>query len=78
MMSAVRGTTPDLRRDAVSRGVPSRELGGHPGIRSTIRGWRLSRRGRHTQSDLARDINAVVRAWINYYGPFTSPSCSGS
>lgn len=39
-------------------------------IRSTIRGWRLSRRGRHTLNDLARSINTVVRGWINYYGAF--------
>jgi RNA-directed DNA polymerase len=39
-------------------------------IRSTIRSWRLSRRGHHTLRDLARSINAVVRGWINYYGQF--------
>ena len=39
-------------------------------IQETVRSWRLHRRSRHTLSDLAQDINAVVRGWINYYGAF--------
>ena len=39
-------------------------------IQRTVQSWRLHRRTRHTLSDLAHDINAVVRGWINYYGAF--------
>jgi RNA-directed DNA polymerase len=39
-------------------------------IREMVRSWRLHRRSRHTLSDLAQDINVVVRGWINYYGAF--------
>ncbi len=35
-----------------------------------VRSWRLHRRSRHTLSDLAQDINAAVRGWINHYGAF--------
>ena len=35
-----------------------------------IRAWHLNRRTGASLSDLARDINAQVRGWINYYGAF--------
>jgi len=35
-----------------------------------IRAWHLNRRTRTSLSDLARDINAQVRGWINFYGAF--------
>jgi RNA-directed DNA polymerase len=35
-----------------------------------IRGWHLNRRSGSDLSDLARDINAQVRGWFNYYGRF--------
>jgi RNA-directed DNA polymerase len=39
-------------------------------VRAQIRSWRLHRRSRSTLADLARDINPIVRGWINYYGRF--------
>jgi group II intron reverse transcriptase/maturase len=39
-------------------------------VRAQIRSWRLHRRSRSTLADLAREINMVVRGWINYYGRF--------
>jgi RNA-directed DNA polymerase len=41
-------------------------------IHETVRSWRLHRRSRHTLTDLALGINAVVRGWVNYYGAFYS------
>jgi RNA-directed DNA polymerase len=39
-------------------------------VRAQIRLWRLHRRTGSTLHDLAREINPVVRGWINYYGRF--------
>jgi RNA-directed DNA polymerase len=39
-------------------------------IRSRIRSWRLHLRSGSTLADLARDINAVVRGWMNYFGRY--------
>ncbi len=39
-------------------------------IGRTIRRWRLHLRSGHTLADLAREINPIVRGWINYYGRF--------
>jgi RNA-directed DNA polymerase len=39
-------------------------------IRAQIRSWRLHLRSGSTLQDLAREINPVVRGWINYYGRF--------
>jgi group II intron reverse transcriptase/maturase len=39
-------------------------------IRSQIRSWRLHLRSGSTLADLAREINTVVRGWINYYGRY--------
>jgi group II intron reverse transcriptase/maturase len=39
-------------------------------IRQTIRGWRLHRRNDVALDDIAREVNPVVRGWINYYGHF--------
>jgi group II intron reverse transcriptase/maturase len=39
-------------------------------IRAQIRSWRLHRRSGMTLEQLARDINPVVRGWMNYYGRF--------
>jgi RNA-directed DNA polymerase len=39
-------------------------------IRAQIRSWRLHRRSGSTLQDLAREINLIVRGWINYYGRF--------
>jgi RNA-directed DNA polymerase len=39
-------------------------------ISATVRSWRLHRRTGLTMSQLAREINPVVRGWIQYYGAF--------
>jgi RNA-directed DNA polymerase len=39
-------------------------------IRQTIKAWRLHLRSGHTLAELAREINPIVRGWINYYGRF--------
>jgi RNA-directed DNA polymerase len=39
-------------------------------ISGQIRRWRLHRRIGHTLADLARQINPVVRGWMQYYGAF--------
>ena len=39
-------------------------------IRAQIRSWRLHLRNGSSLKDLAREINMVVRGWINYYGRF--------
>jgi len=47
------------------------------GVRAQIRSWRLHRRSGSTLADLAREINVIVRGWINYYGRFyRSALCS--
>jgi len=35
-----------------------------------VRRWRLHRRTWHTMGSLAREINPVVRSWMQYYGAF--------
>jgi hypothetical protein len=35
-------------------------------IRRQLRSWRLHRRSGSTLGDLAREINPIVRGWINY------------
>lgn len=35
-----------------------------------MRSWRLHNRTGRDFVDLARDINPIVRGWINYYGAF--------
>jgi group II intron reverse transcriptase/maturase len=39
-------------------------------IRRQVRSWRLHLRSGSSLSDLAREINPIVRGWINYYGRF--------
>ena len=39
-------------------------------ISAEVRSWRLHRRTGHTFADLAREINPVVRGWMQYYGAF--------
>jgi RNA-directed DNA polymerase len=39
-------------------------------IRAQIRRWRLHHRSGSSLADLAREINPIVRGWINYYGRF--------
>ncbi|WP_316959735.1 group II intron reverse transcriptase/maturase [Streptomyces sp. TRM68367] len=39
-------------------------------IRAQIRSWRLHLRSGSSLADLAREINPIVRGWINYYGRF--------
>ena len=35
-----------------------------------IKRWRLGLRNSQTIEEIARDINPVIRGWINYYGKF--------
>ena len=35
-----------------------------------VRRWRLHLRTRHTMGSLAREINPIVRGWMQYYGAF--------
>jgi RNA-directed DNA polymerase len=35
-----------------------------------VRSWRLHRRTGHTEAELARWINPIVRGWMDYYGHF--------
>jgi len=39
-------------------------------IRGQIRSWRLHLHSGSTLKELAREINMIVRWWINYYGRF--------
>ena len=39
-------------------------------ISGQIRRWRLHRRIGHTLADITRQINPVVRGWMQYYGAF--------
>jgi RNA-directed DNA polymerase len=39
-------------------------------LSSRVRSWALHRRTGHTEADLARRINPIVRGWMNYYGAF--------
>ena len=39
-------------------------------IRQTLRDWALHRRSDSSIDDLARQINAPIRGWINYYGRY--------
>lgn len=41
-------------------------------IAETMRGWHLNRRVQLKLSDIAVEINAEVRGWMNYYGKFYS------
>jgi RNA-directed DNA polymerase len=52
------GFTPAISDEAAKR------------IRAQIRSWRLHLRSAWTLKELAREINMVVRGWINYYGRF--------
>ena len=39
-------------------------------IGDQIRSWKLHRKVQHTLEELAREINPVLRGWIDYYGRF--------
>jgi RNA-directed DNA polymerase len=39
-------------------------------ISAQVRSWRLHLRTGHTMAELARQINPIVRGWMNYYGAF--------
>ena len=39
-------------------------------ISAEVRSWRLDHRTGHTEAELARKINPIVRGWMNYYGAF--------
>ena len=39
-------------------------------MRQTVRGWRLPRQTAITLDEIARQCNATIRGWWNYYGAF--------
>ena len=43
-------------------------------IREKVRSWMLTKRTSMTLADIARDINPVVRGWLNYFGSFSRSS----
>jgi RNA-directed DNA polymerase len=49
---------PAVSKDALSK------------MSAAVRSWRLHRRTGLTMSQLAREINPVVRGWVQYYGAF--------
>jgi RNA-directed DNA polymerase len=50
--------------------LPAMSTSARKAVSHKIRGWHLNRRSGSDLSGLARDINAQVRGWINYYGAF--------
>jgi RNA-directed DNA polymerase len=51
--------------DAAARGVPAQNK-----ISGQIRRWRLHRWIGLTLAEIARQVNPVVRGWMQYYGAF--------
>jgi RNA-directed DNA polymerase len=39
-------------------------------MRRVMRKWRLHLRSHKTLHDLAKEINPILRGWINYYGKY--------
>jgi RNA-directed DNA polymerase len=69
------GYTFRARRASGRRGrfvsfLPAMSQKARKAVGQKIRAWHLNRRTRTGQSGLARDINAQVRGWINFYGAF--------
>jgi ABC-type multidrug transport system fused ATPase/permease subunit len=56
--------------DNIALGAPGAPLAAVRRIRAQIRSWRLHLRSARTLKELAREINTVVRGWINHYGRF--------
>jgi group II intron reverse transcriptase/maturase len=52
------GFNPAISKDAGTR------------LRRDIRSWRLHQRSGSTLEDLAREVNPIVRGWLNYYGRY--------
>ena len=52
------GFNPAISNDAAKR------------LRREVRSWRLHQRSGSTLEDLAREVNPIVRGWINYYGRY--------
>jgi RNA-directed DNA polymerase len=50
--------------------LPGVSDGAKKAIGQEIRNWRLAARSDKGLRDLAREVNPVVRGWINYYGHF--------
>jgi len=50
--------------------LPAVSKGAAKEMRQTIRGWRLHRRSHMGLTEIAEEINPIVRGWINYYGQF--------
>lgn len=39
-------------------------------VNDKVRSWRIHRRTNRTASEIAREINPVIRGWMSYYGAF--------
>lgn len=52
------GFNPAISKDALAK------------LNGQVRSWALHRRTGHTEAELARRINPIVRGWMNYYGAF--------
>jgi RNA-directed DNA polymerase len=52
------GFNPAISKDALNK------------LSGEVRSWALHRRTGHTEAELARRINPIVRGWMNYYGAF--------
>jgi len=50
--------------------LPAMSQSARKAVGQKMRAWHLNRRTGATLSGLARDINAQVRGWINFYGAF--------
>ncbi len=50
--------------------TPAISLESATAIRKTIRSWKLSRRIHLDIKDLAKQLNPIIRGWIQYYGKF--------
>jgi hypothetical protein len=69
------GYTFRARRASGRRGrfvsfLPAMSQKARKAVGQKMRAWHLNRRTRTSLSGLARDINAQVRGWINFYGAF--------
>ena len=68
------GFRPRMARDSKGGGfvsfIPAMSEKAAKDIRETIKSWKLHRRGNESLEDIAREVNPVVRGWVNYYGRY--------
>jgi RNA-directed DNA polymerase len=65
---------PRLARDSSGTGfvsfIPAISNQAAKNIRQKIRSWKIPKRTNATLEEIARDVNPVVRGWVNYYGRY--------